>query len=219
MAFSGRAAMQLKAVQPANKENTSKAQVQSQAAAINHTPQSVNDTPQSVSGITALLSLQRTHGNRFVQQLLRSQVAIQPKLAVSQPGDEYEQEADRVADVVMSMPASSVTQTERNLGAEALQTMPSLSRSAEDVSEIDEDLENRLSQSRGEGSPLPDDVRAFLEPRFGYDFNQVRVHAGSEAAQLNRALAAQAFTHGSNIYRTFAWTPYIVFSLIKNYYR
>ncbi len=185
--------MQLKAVQPASKENASKAQVQPQAAAINH-------TPQPVSGVAALLSLQCTHGNRFVQQLLRSKVAIQPKLAVSQPGDEYEQEADQVADMVMSMPASPVNQAERNLGAEALQTMPSLSRSAEDVSEIDDDLENRLSQSRGEGSPLPDDVRTFLEPRLGYDFSQVRVHAGSGAAHLNRALAAQAFTHGSNIY-------------------
>jgi hypothetical protein len=42
--------MQLKAVQPANKENTSKAQVQPQVAAINH-------TPQPVSGVAALLSL------------------------------------------------------------------------------------------------------------------------------------------------------------------
>ena len=31
--------------------------------------------------------------------------AIQTKLAINQPGDQYEQEADRVADQVMTMPA------------------------------------------------------------------------------------------------------------------
>jgi hypothetical protein len=33
---------------------------------------------------------------------------IQPKLAIGQPGDKYEQEADRVADIVMSMPEPHV---------------------------------------------------------------------------------------------------------------
>ena len=44
-----------------------------------------------------LLELQRTHGNAFVQRM------IQCKLSVSQPGDPYEQEADRVADAVVTM--------------------------------------------------------------------------------------------------------------------
>jgi len=33
---------------------------------------------------------------------------IQAKLAVGQPGDKYEQEADRVADAVMRMPEPQV---------------------------------------------------------------------------------------------------------------
>ena len=48
-----------------------------------------------ISGINTLLNLQRTHGNAFVQRL------VQRKLAVSQSGDAYEQEADRVADAVV----------------------------------------------------------------------------------------------------------------------
>src|SRR4051794_30304446 len=42
-----------------------------------------------------LLQLQRQYGNRHVQTL------IQPKLAVTPPDDQYEQEADRVAGQVM----------------------------------------------------------------------------------------------------------------------
>ncbi len=44
-------------------------------------------------------------GNLATQRLLRSGV-IQPKLAVSQPGDVHEQEADCVADQVIRMPTS-----------------------------------------------------------------------------------------------------------------
>ena len=37
-------------------------------------------------------------------------------------------------------------------------------------------------------------------PRFGVDFSGVRVHTDAESAGMNRALQAQAFTHGQNIY-------------------
>jgi Domain of unknown function (DUF4157) len=61
-------------------------------------------------------------------------------------------------------------------------------------------LESRLSSSQGGGSPLSEEVRTFMEPRFGADFSQVRVHTGSEAVQMNRDLNAQAFTHKQDVY-------------------
>ena len=61
-------------------------------------------------------------------------------------------------------------------------------------------LENQLSSSKGGGSPLSDEVRSFMEPRFGADFSGVRVHTGSDAVQMNRDVSAQAFAHGSDIY-------------------
>src|SRR2546425_1385652 len=54
-----------------------------------------------------LLIPQQTAGNLAVQRLLRSG-AIQAKLTVNQPGDPYEQEADRVADQMMDMTASGM---------------------------------------------------------------------------------------------------------------
>ncbi len=47
--------------------------------------------------------LQRTAGNQAVSRLMRSG-ALQAKLRIGQPGDVYEQEADRVAKAVMRMP-------------------------------------------------------------------------------------------------------------------
>jgi hypothetical protein len=49
------------------------------------------------------------------------------------------------------------------------------------------------------GQPLDPADRAFMEPRFGYDFSRVRVHADSEAKKSAEAVNAQAYTVGSNI--------------------
>jgi hypothetical protein len=52
------------------------------------------------SSIDRLLFLQRTIGNQAVGRLIKSG-ALQTKLMVSEPGDIYEQEADKVANQVM----------------------------------------------------------------------------------------------------------------------
>ncbi len=39
-----------------------------------------------------------------------------------------------------------------------------------------------------------------MEARLGANFESVRLHTGSDAVQLNRAVEAQAFTHGRDIY-------------------
>jgi len=83
---------------------------------------------------------------------------------------------------------------------EEVQTKPLVQRHGEGGFEAGSDIEQRLAASRGGGSPLPSEVRTYMEPRFEADFGGVRVHTGDEASQLNRALSAQAFTHGQDIY-------------------
>jgi len=50
-----------------------------------------------------ITSYQQAFGNHAVQRMLREKV-IQAKLVVNPPDDEYEKEADQVADAVMRMP-------------------------------------------------------------------------------------------------------------------
>ena len=57
--------------------------------------------------VQSLLRLQRLYGNQFVQRTI-AQHAIQTKLQIGQPGDIYEQEADRVAEKVVQMPEPQV---------------------------------------------------------------------------------------------------------------
>ncbi len=62
-----------------------------------------NHSKTKNSPVDRILFLQRTAGNQAVQRLIKSG-ALQAKLRIGQPGDIYEQEADRVAEQVMRMP-------------------------------------------------------------------------------------------------------------------
>ena len=160
-----------------------------------------------------------------VKSLVSQPPLIQAKLTINQPGDRYEQEADRVADVVMRMP-EAVVQREVEPGEEEeeeiLQTKPLVDqitplvqRQVEEeeeeemlqakelsgqTSEVTPNLESRINAIRGGGQHLPAPTRAFFEPRFGYNFTQVRVHTDAEANTFNHSLNARAFTIGQDIF-------------------
>jgi hypothetical protein len=61
----------------------------------------------TASPVGEILALQKSIGNRNLQRLLKSG-ALQAKLKISQPGDIYEQEADKVASQIMSMSEPTV---------------------------------------------------------------------------------------------------------------
>src|SRR5712692_6888931 len=145
---------------------------------------------------------------------------IQTKLAISTPGDRYEQEADRVAEQVMRM-------TERHSATrssvEAHQSTPLLQRKCAacgveqadaspeeeqavqrkeivgDVPRVIAGVDEHINSLRGGGEPLPKSVRAFFEPRFNYDFGAVRMHTDSRAAAKAQEYKARAFTIGRDI--------------------
>lgn len=49
------------------------------------------------------------------------------------------------------------------------------------------------------GQPLDAETRAFLEPRFGHDFSEVRVHTDAKAAESAQVVNALAYTVGQDI--------------------
>jgi len=156
----------------------------------------------------------------------QNQELVQTKLTVGAPGDKYEQEADSMAAKVMTMPDSAIKppiQRQTGEETEAVQMQPLvnsitplLQRSSEEEEEAQMksevqrasdgssvasgNVENQLAASKGGGSALPDNVRSFMEPRFGADFSNIKVHTDSNAVQMNKELGAQAFAHGSDIY-------------------
>ncbi len=119
----------------------------------------------------------------------KKRLGLQKKLKISEPGDVYEQEADRVADRVMKSANSDIS----NRSRPQVHRLSAGEVKSEEAPPIVHDV---LSSP---GQPLDPTDRAFFEPRLGCDFSQVRVHAGSKAAESARAVNALAYTVGPNI--------------------
>ena len=240
------------------------------------------------SPVDQILFLQRTIGNQAVQRLIKSG-NLQSKLRIGQPGDRYEQQAERMADTVMNKPEpqnskieggpvqtrqvystseeeihrqseeqeeeeepvqlSNQTDAERYLQRQEQEeeeepvqlshqtdteqylqrqeqeeeeepiqlshqtdTEQYLQRQEQEEEELVQtkapdtspdtgpDLQNQLTLSRGGGSPLPEQTSAFMESGFGTDFSDVKVHNDNQASEISKAVNAQAFTSGNDIY-------------------
>ncbi len=156
-----------------------------------------------------LATLQKTYGNQTVLRMMgQYQKAIsltQTKLTMSQPGDGYEQEADRIADQVTRMPESAVErqiapQEEEKQEEEegSIQTKPTAhSISSRDQAAPVPSIVHEVLRSPGH--PLDSDTRCFMEPRFGYGFSRVRLHSDSKAAESAQSINALAYTVGHDI--------------------
>lgn len=129
---------------------------------------------------------------------------IQAKLQVNNPGDAFEQEADRAAEQVMQMPDSQVIRR-KCAGGESgscegcKQPAPLVQRKATSPGggAAAPPIVNEVLRSPGQ--PLDATTRSFMEPRFGLDFSRVRVHTDALAASSARAVNALAYTVGQNV--------------------
>src|SRR5206468_668037 len=134
-----------------------------------------------------------------------SAMRIQCSLTVGSPDDPMEDEADQMADRVMRMTEPGFVQRKCSHceDEEVLRKPihPIIQRASPEAgSKVDKSTASAIESSRGGGASLPSPARSFMESRFGTDFSAVRVHTGSEAAQLSSDLNAQAFTVGSDVF-------------------
>ncbi len=142
---------------------------------------------------------------------------LQAKLAVNQPGDEFEQEADRVARYVMRLPEPQLQrkcacggtcadcQTERQKAERGLVQMKAFDGSHARQTGVPPLVHEAL---RSPGHPLDSATHAVMAPRFGRDFSHVRVHSDPVAAESASALNARAYTVGQDVvFGAGEWAP------------
>ena len=125
----------------------------------------------------------------------KEDLGIQTKLKIGKPGGKYEQEADRIADEVMRMPELSV-QRQVELEQEDLLQKKTATGSLPTISPH---LGSSIHTPQGGGQPLPKSVRTYFEPRFGHNFDQVRIHTDGIAAESAQSINAKAYTIGQDI--------------------
>ena len=108
--------------------------------------------------------LHRYLGNSYVQAMTtkKQRLGLQTKLTVNEPGDIYEQEADRVADQVMAAP------THANISSAPLQ----IQRFSESSHGQGDAAPASVAQTLASpGRPLEPALRQDMEQRFGHDFS------------------------------------------------
>ena len=120
---------------------------------------------------------------------------LQRKLTISEPGDVYEQEADRVAEQVMQMSPADVSRRQNGKMAQPV-VQRRVTSGTSGLTEAPPIVHEVLNSP---GQPLDATTRAFFEPRFGQDFSQVRVHTNNVARESARAVNAHAYSVRSNI--------------------
>ncbi|HEY3258084.1 MAG TPA: DUF4157 domain-containing protein, partial [Gemmatimonadaceae bacterium] len=153
--------------------------------------------------------------------------ALQPRLAVGAVDDPFEREAERTADTVLA-PEGAPKFGENGIGrggvaASLMRVVRRALAKTDPPIKKDDDEKKKLAQKEssgagpsvvpanmessidamsagGGGSPLPLSLRSQFGPRFGYDFDGVRMHTENEAARAATALGARAFTVGEHIF-------------------
>ena len=147
-------------------------------------------------------------------------MTIQARLMIGAPGDEFEQEADRVATQVVRQihePEPRASVREQAVQREEIQgkdhQVKSRPMSVNAPSSVitrsaPPHLESSIHQARGGGQPLPNPIRVPMEQAFGADFSGVRIHADAGSDELARSIQAEAFTTGRDVYfRQAAYEP------------
>jgi hypothetical protein len=150
--------------------------------------------------------------NPIWQSLATRSGALQPKLTIGQADDQYEREADRVADQVMRM---SVSQSDGDGLSITPVTTHQAQRKCAECDEEEAEVNLQRKEIGGEtpaiapptvhqalispGQPLDAATRAYFEPRFGRSFADVRLHTDGEADAAARGVSSHAFTVGNRI--------------------
>jgi hypothetical protein len=187
-----------------------------------------------------ILHLQRAIGNQAVQRMLQTHAeapearstaagssrfgydfsripiyppaagAIRTKLAINKPGDEYEQEADRVAEQVMRMTNTPLVQLkcadceeeDERLQPKPLaeSITPFIQAKGTDGGAASDSITQQINATKGSGSSMDGNTQSFMQSRFGADFSDVKIHTGDDAVQMSREMRAQAFTVGNDIF-------------------
>lgn len=136
---------------------------------------------------------------------------VQTKLVVGENADALEREADALADAAMQPPPLPFLQKKAetlrrtcDAGEQEAKIQPGqwVQRrpTGDGATTVSHRVASGIESSRGAGQALDVPTRSFMESRMGADFGDVTVHTDSKAAGLSKALNAQAFTVGRDVY-------------------
>ena len=96
--------------------------------------------------------------------------------------------------------APSIASQIGNAGIARLVKGEGIDRSGGGPAQLDREIARAIDEQRGRGRELDADARSGLENAMGEDFSDVRIHDDAEGHELSRAVSAEAFTTGSDVF-------------------
>ena len=155
-------------------------------------------------------SVQRKPENRL-KAIARNRL-IQAKLAIGEPNDKYEKEADDTASKVVQQINTPIQNQSIQRDAlpqgNKLRKKPLQRRENVGGGDASTELETSIQSARGGGQPLAADLQRSMGQAMGADFSGVKVHTDSQSDQLNQSIQAKAFTTGQDVFfRQGAYEP------------
>src|SRR5207253_982886 len=130
----------------------------------------------------------------------KDKLVMQPKLKINTPDDQYEQEADAMAERVMRMPSDATPRKQITglIGAsvqrkcahweeeDRKKLVMRKAKHGDKGLQASSSLLYSLQTNASSGSPLPQSTRNFMENAFSVNFSAVRVHTDSQASKMSR---------------------------------
>jgi hypothetical protein len=196
----GTQAPPMRAPAPAGKESARAARAVMRVSERAHEAATASHAPSCVAAIPVFAPSERARtGSSTLPR-----IALQRKLAIGAVDDPLEHEADRVAEQVMRVPHREVSiataPPQISLKCAACEEEEGLQRKAAGPQAAAGEVPGVVREVLGSsGQPLDARIRTDMEPRFGFDFAGVRIHADRDADRAARAINARAYTSGRHI--------------------
>ncbi|MFN9759619.1 MAG: DUF4157 domain-containing protein [Pseudanabaena sp.] len=165
----------------------------------------INSSPPELAS-----SVQRKPENRL-KAIARNR-SIQAKLAIGEPNDKYEKEADDTASKVVQQINTPIQNQSIQRDAlpqgNKLRKKPLQRRENVGGGDASTELESSIQRARGSGQSLDANLQRSMGQVMGADFSGVKVHTDSQSDQLNQSIQAKAFTTGQDVFfRQGAYEP------------
>src|SRR6266568_751649 len=209
------------------KQGTVTAEVASKSNACGASQQSiVQETASHDSPFQLLQHMQVAAGNRATGRWLQAKLRVGAPddiyerqadrvadqiMCMPQPGPRQEAEQQLPGPALQRECATCEDEEELQRKCAECEDEEKLQRKGSECTQEDKMLQRREAGPGGAASSIVHDVlhssghvlgtatRAFMEPRFGQNFSQVRIHTGDSAARSARTVNALAYTVGSDV--------------------
>lgn len=162
----------------------------------------------SAAGSAGVAITPPAYGMESVDQIISpesgSGLTLQAKLTVTSASDATEREADQVAEQALAQlqrPALKPFQPHISTHPAPASVSPKLLAPVGfNGGDVSGEIASSIKQAKGSGGALDKSLRTKMDHAFGANFSGVRIHTDQKADTLNRAIQANAFTTGRDIF-------------------